>query len=149
MKERIEKSLIEVSLIIILILLIGVLIKNKTSINDISLMSIGDTSTRGSKLTNKDNNITSFDVGYLKPYVHILLSSSKSENIEEGLKFDIINPNGEIIDSGILYDGKRFTEVYKGVPGEWRIILHFEGNNASSMIDYGYSITSKREETWK
>lgn len=33
--------------------------------------------------------------------------------------------------------------------GEWRIILHFEGNNASSMIDYGYSITSKREGTWK
>lgn len=76
MKERNEKSLIKVPLIIILIVLMGVWVINKINLADISLMSFGDTSTRGGKLTNIDNNITTFDVGFLKDYVHILLSSS-------------------------------------------------------------------------
>lgn len=149
MKEGIEKRFIKVPLIIISILLIGGWIINKTSLVDSSLISFGDTSRRGGKLISIDNNIISFEAGYLKDYVNILLSSSESENIKEGLKFDIINPNGEIVDSGILYDGKRFTEVYNGIAGEWKIILHFEDNNASSMLDYGYSITSKRKQTWR
>ena len=144
-----KKGLLKISLIIITILLISGWIINETSFADNSLMSIGDTSTRGGKLISRDNNIISFEAGYLKDYVNILLSSNKSENIKEGLKFDIINPEGKIVDSGILYDEKRFTEVYNGIAGEWKIILHFENDNASTKLDYGYSITSKRKQTWR
>ena len=100
MKKGIEKGFIKIPLIVI-ILLIGGWIINETSFADNSLMSFGDTSRRGEKLINRSNNVISFEVGYLKKCVHILLGTSESENIEEGVKFDIINPNGEVVDSGI------------------------------------------------
>lgn len=149
-KRKISNSII-IKYILIIILLIGAFIINKIrtsnistmSLNKFSLMGIGDTSTRGVKLMDINNNIIAFDSGYFKKYVHILLGSSKDENIEDGLKFEIINPKGEVVDSGILYEGKRVTEVYDGMVGEWKIVLYFEDNDTSSMIDYGYSITSK------
>lgn len=157
MKKRKVNNSIKITSILIIILLLGAFIINKINpsyistmgLNKFSLTSIGDTSTRGVKLMDINNNIITFDAGSFKKYVHILLGSSKGENIEDGLKFDIINPKGEVVDSGILYAGKRVTEVYDGMSGEWKIVLHFEDDDASSMIDYGYSITSKREKSWR
>ena len=156
MEERTNRDLIKIPLLMIAISLIGVFVMNKTRLSYISSigfgkilsLSVGDTSSRRFTLTDINNNITSFNAGFSKN-VHVLLSSSESKNIKDGLKFDIINPKGEIVDSGILYDGKRVTGVYKGMAGEWKVILYFEDNTASSMIDFGYSVTSNREKTWR
>lgn len=156
MEKRRKLSFIK-PLLIITVILLGILVINKTSFDSISSSnigevlsrSVGDSSLRSGRLTNMDNNITTFTSGFLKKYVYILIGTSKSENIENGLEFEIINPNGDVVDSGIVYDDKRFINVYDGMAGEWEIRYNFEDSDESTMIDFGYSITSKEGKTWK
>lgn len=137
MKKTTKMFLTKCVLILLSIVIIGVSIINKTS--------IGDTTLVRAKLRSEDDNIISFDSGFFKDYVHIMLKMSLSENIENGLKFDVINPKGENIDNGILYDGEEFNEAYKGMAGEWKIILYFEDNNSSARVASGFSSTSKKD----
>lgn len=141
MKKLNKKRFLTTTLILLLIFFAVIFI--------IKARGIGSTSTVAGDLRSINNNEIVFNSGFLHDYVHIILESRDSKNLEGGLEFDIINPKGEKVTSGQLYDNKVFRERYKSMSGEWKIVFHFKDNNSSSMINYGYAINSKKENNMR
>lgn len=141
MKKQNKKNLLKIILILIVIFVIGVFI--------IKTRGIGSTSFVAGELRDINCNTITFDSGFFHDYAHVMLESTKSKNIEDGLEFDVINPKGEKVTSGRLYDNEIFRERYKSMAGEWKIILHFKDNSSSSMINVGFAVNSKEENNMK
>ena len=131
MKKQNKKNLLKIILILIVIFVIGVFI--------IKTRGIGSTSFVGGNLRDINSNTITFDSGFLHDYDHVMLESTDSKNIEDGLEFDVINPKGEKVTSGRLYDHKIFRERYNSMAGEWKIILYFKDDSSSSMINVGFA----------
>lgn len=141
MKKQNKKNLIKIALILVFLIVTGIFV--------IKIRGIGATSNVATSIRDINSNIITFDSGFLQDYDHIMLESTKSENIEDGLEFDIINPKGEKVTSGRLYDNEIFRERYESMAGEWKIVLHFEDNSSSSMINVGFAVNSKKENNMR
>lgn len=139
MKKANKKNMLKMALLICLILFAWIFI--------VKARGIGSSSMISGELRGINNNTIVFNSGFLHDYVHVILESEHSKNIEDALEFDIINPKGEKVTSGKLYDNKIFKETYKSMQGEWKIVLHFKDNNSNSIVTYGYSINSKKENS--
>lgn len=142
MKKSTKKNIVK-SVLVIILLVFG-------SIIAIKKLGIGATTLLFSNIRNEDNSIIVCDSNSnIHDYVHVMLESKNSTNIEEGIQFDIINPKGEKVYSGILNDGKTFREDYKNVAGDWKIKLHFENSQSFATIDTGFAINSKKENSMR
>jgi hypothetical protein len=141
MKKQNKKNLLKIILILIVIFVIGVFI--------IKTSGLGSTSSVGGKLSDINSNTITFDSGFLQNYDHVMLESTDSKNIEDGLEFDIINPKGEKVTSGRLHDNQIFKARYNSMAGEWKIILHFKDDSSSSMINFGFALSSEKENSMR
>lgn len=141
MKKENKKTLLKVILVFISLLIIVVLI--------IKWQGIGSYSKVFSEIRDINKNTISLDSHFfLHDNVHIMLESTKSENIEDGLEFDIINPKGEIVTSGRLYDNQVIRENYENITGEWKVVLNFN-TDSSSFINIGFAVNSKEENNMR
>ncbi|WP_027632779.1 hypothetical protein [Clostridium hydrogeniformans] len=155
MKKQSKKKLLIILILFFVIFIIKLSNAEANSIASDGVMSISKIFSRGSKvmvsseIMDRNNNEIVFSSGPSDRYVNIMLESTGSKNVSEGLEFHIINPKGERVKTGILYDNETFREAYEGMEGQWKVIIYFENNNSSSMMKFGYNIGPKKENTMR
>jgi len=141
MKKQSKKNLLKLTLIIVVLFFIVIFI--------IKTRGVGSHSSVSGQIRDINSNTITFDSGFIHDYDHVMLESTDSKNIENGLEFDVINPKGEKVTSGRLYDHKIFRERYKSMAGEWKIILYFKDDSSNSMINVGFAVNSKKENNMR
>lgn len=142
MKKESKKKLFKIIIMIVTLLFTGVLV--------IRIGNIGATSVVSGELRDINKNTIVFDSRlFVHKYVHIMIESTDGKKIEDGLEFEVINPKGEKVISGALYDNEVFREKYKNITGEWKIVLRFKDNSSSSMINVGFAVNSKEENNMR
>lgn len=141
MKKTTKKNLLILFVSIILLLFTGIYACKKFDLNT-SLLSFGEL------ITINNNEIVFFDAGFLAllhDYVNISFQCEKSENLEDGLKFDIINPKGEVVESGMLTDGEIFSKSYNATRGEWKVVFNLKDEDSKVTINGAYSVNSTKD----
>lgn len=135
MRKENKKKLILIAVIFMSLGLVGFILIRATGIGSYSSVT--------GEVRGERNNIITFNGGYLHKYVHVMLESTKSENIKDDIAFEVINPKGQVVTEGKLYSNYVFRERYKNLSGEWKIVLYFKGSEEKSMINFGHAINSK------
>ncbi len=136
MKKRSKRLLTTITVLIALLVAVVFIIR-KTDVGGVGLVHL--------QAKDINNNTIVFTSDSFHDYVHVMLKTTENKNIENPLEFDVINPKGEKVISGQLHENEVFKHTFKKMKGEWKVVLHYKNNDSSSMIDFGYRISFKKE----
>lgn len=140
MKKRTKKFLAAIVVFLFSICAISILVINKTRLFDLCLV--------GGERIDKYNDEITFTASPFKSYMHIMLEIDDKTNLKNGLSYEIINPKGKVVETGVLQENIRVNKSCKGMSGEWKVKFDFV-DDSKLIIMIGFASTSIKENNMK
>ncbi|MGL5415660.1 MAG: hypothetical protein ACRDAU_08370 [Clostridium sp.] len=139
MKKRTKKNILVILSVVIIISILGIVYVRKTG--------KFTSSTVFSEMRDSKNSEVVESVGFLHTKVHLMLKIEDIEELNSGLSFEVINPKGDVVDSGVLKENEVYRKTYESEAGEWKIKFDFPTEKSKAMISVGFKVDSNRENT--